>query len=217
MAIFNITKKSSTVWQHGDDEKIILSDGYFRIFTQQGTGDEIFELTEIAGSDNVDEKVSDIRVIDETVGGSPESFTSGILLSNRLAVLEYPFFKVALGGNGAIDFNFACSDETSDLATGTVFEFILLDPIPSVQRVDFSVTTAPTGSTIILDVKKNGTTIYSTKPTIDATEFSTLTASTDQVLSGLINFIAGDKLEVVIDQVGSTIAGIGLKARLQSI
>lgn len=109
--------------------------------------------------------------------------------------------------------DFACSNETSNLLVGTGFTMVMMRALPVVTKVDFSVTTAPTGSTIILNVKKNGTTIYSTKPTIDATEFSTLTG-TAQVLSGATAYAVGDILSVEIDQVGSTVAGAGLKAMI---
>lgn len=111
--------------------------------------------------------------------------------------------------------SFACSDETSSLETGTVYSERLLKPLPNCSKFDFAVVTAPTGSTIIIDVKKNGTTVFSTKATIDATEFSTLTAATPQVISGgQVSFVAGDLLEVVIDQVGSTVKGANLKAQI---
>jgi hypothetical protein len=57
-------------------------------------------------------------------------------------------------------------------------------------------------------VKKNGTTIYSKKPTIDASETSTGTAATPAVLS-TTSLANGDIVTIHIDQVGSTIKGQG--------
>ena len=111
--------------------------------------------------------------------------------------------------------DFACSDEDSDLAVGTVFTMICNRDYRYISAVEFSVTTAPTGSTLAFDVRKNGTSIYTTPPTIDAGEKLTATASTQQLISGFNSLLAiGDELQVRITQVGSTVAGAGLKATM---
>lgn len=69
-----------------------------------------------------------------------------------------------------------------------------------------AVNTAPTGASLILDVNKNGTTVYSTqgnRPTIIASAFATAAETTPDVTAIAI----GDYLTVDVDQVGSTIAG----------
>lgn len=112
-------------------------------------------------------------------------------------------------------FDFACSDEDSDLAVGIVFTMICNRNYANISDVEFSVTTAPTGSNLELDVRKNGSTIYTTKPTIDAGEKLTATAATVQALNANnINLVTGDELQVRITQVGSTVAGKGLKATM---
>ncbi len=68
-----------------------------------------------------------------------------------------------------------------------------------------SLDTAPTGSTQIADVHKNGTTIFTTqanRPTIAISAFDSGLAVPDVTVMA-----AGDYLTVDIDQVGSTIAG----------
>lgn len=111
--------------------------------------------------------------------------------------------------------DFACSDEDTDLAIGRVFTMICNRDYPYISAVEFSVTTAPTGSTLAFDVRKNGTSIYTTPPTIDAGEKLTATASTQQLITGLnSNLAIGDELQVRITQVGSTVAGAGLKATM---
>jgi len=111
--------------------------------------------------------------------------------------------------------DFACSDEDSDLAVGTVFTMICNRDYRYISAVEFSVTTAPTGSTLAFDVRKNGTSIYTTPPTIDAGEKLTATATTQQLISGFNSLLAiGDELQVRITQVGSTVAGAGLKATM---
>lgn len=69
--------------------------------------------------------------------------------------------------------------------------------------------TAPTGASLIVDVNKNGSTIYTTqanRPTIAASSNSGGPGSTPDVTS----LAAGDYLTVDIDQVGSTVAGSDL-------
>lgn len=81
----------------------------------------------------------------------------------------------------------------------------------TLTAVRASVNTAPTGATIILDVNKNGNSVYATatKPTI-ALSGNTILAAPD-ANTGLI---VGDYITVDIDQVGSTIAGANLTVTL---
>lgn len=116
-----------------------------------------------------------------------------------------PFFEQGL----------ALGDLTTALtASGaTVVGYYTFNRSVTLSSILFSVLTAATGAALEFDAKKNGTTIYSTKPTIDAGEFSTLTASVPQVLS-TTTFAAGDVLTFFITQVGSTIAGAGPQAQM---
>jgi hypothetical protein len=77
-----------------------------------------------------------------------------------------------------------------------------------VRAVRATVGTAPTGSSIIVDVKKNGTTMYTTtgnRPTIAVS--TTTTAAT---LPDVTFLSPGDYMTVDIAQVGSTVAGADL-------
>jgi hypothetical protein len=67
---------------------------------------------------------------------------------------------------------------------------------------------APTGSAAEFNVTKNGSTIYSTRPTIDASETSTDTAVTPAVLSAT-SLANGDVVKILITQKGSSNAGKG--------
>jgi hypothetical protein len=67
---------------------------------------------------------------------------------------------------------------------------------------------APAGSSIILDVNKGGTTIFTTqgnRPTIAASA----TTATVAGLPEVVEFSAGDVFTVDVDQVGSGTAGTG--------
>jgi hypothetical protein len=111
--------------------------------------------------------------------------------------------------------DFACSDEDSDLAVGTVFTMICNRDYPYASAVEFSVTTAPTGANLEFDVRKNGTSVYTTRPSIDAGEKLTATATTQPLINGTnFSLAIGDEFQVRITQVGSTVAGAGLKATM---
>jgi hypothetical protein len=107
----------------------------------------------------------------------------------------------------------AASDETTAITTGTAKVTFRMPFAMTVTGVRASVTTAPTGSTIIIDINDSGTTILSTKLSIDATEKTSTTATSAAVLS---DTALGDDAEVTIDfdQVGATIAGAGVKVWL---
>ncbi len=69
--------------------------------------------------------------------------------------------------------------------------------------------TAPTGADLILDIEKNGTTIYTTKPEFAASS-QTLTAGTLKT-DGTEDFASGDRITFKITQVGSTEPGEGIR------
>jgi hypothetical protein len=77
----------------------------------------------------------------------------------------------------------------------------------SILLVRAVVGTAPTGASLIVDVHKNDTTIFTTqsnRPTITASSF------TDTSVPAVALWSAGEYLTVDIDQVGSTVAGSDL-------
>lgn len=78
----------------------------------------------------------------------------------------------------------------------------------TIQNVRAAVGTAPTGASVIVDVNKNGSTIFTTqgnRPTIPASA-NVSGKSVPDVLS----LVDGDYLTVDIDQIGATIAGSDL-------
>ena len=81
----------------------------------------------------------------------------------------------------------------------------------TISSVRASVGTAPTGAALIVDVNKNGTTIFTTqgnRPSIAASGF-TATGTPD-----VTSLTAGDYLTVDVDQVGSTIPGANLSVQV---
>ncbi len=107
-------------------------------------------------------------------------------------------------------FILAASDESTAITAGTSKVKFRMPYAFTVTAVRASVGTAPTGSTILIDINESGTTILSTKLMIDASEFTSTTAATAAVIS---DTSLADDAEITIDfdQVGSTIAGAGVK------
>ena len=105
----------------------------------------------------------------------------------------------------------ACSDESTNLTTGTAKVTFRAPFAMTITGVRASVNTAPVGSTIIVDINDGGTTIMSTnKLSIDASEKTSVTAAT---AAGITDSAIADDAEITIDidQIGSSTAGKGLK------
>jgi len=106
-----------------------------------------------------------------------------------------------------------CGDESAALAVATGVTTVRMPFDAVLTGVRASVTTAPTGANLIVDINQEGNSILSTKLSIDAGEKTSETAATAAVL--WTNFLGNDKeITVDVDQVGSTVAGTGLKIKL---
>lgn len=73
-----------------------------------------------------------------------------------------------------------------------------------------SVGTAPTGAAILVDVNKNGTTVYTTQANRPSIAIAANASAIPPVAPNVTALIAGDYLSVDVDQVGSTIPGSDL-------
>lgn len=97
---------------------------------------------------------------------------------------------------------------TGTIAVATGRSRIYLEGDYVIETVRAAVNTAPTGSAVVVDVNKNGTTIYTDqakRPTVAAGTNSA--TGNDPAVTALA---AGDYLTVDVDQVGSTVAGADL-------
>jgi hypothetical protein len=131
---------------------------------------------------------------------------------------------LALGDGVAIDgttiyaqdwFVIAASDEATDLTTGTNKVYFRMPYAATLLAVRATVNTAPTGSTLIVDINEAGTSLLSTKLSIDASEKTSTTAASAAVISD--SALADDaEITIDIDQIGSTVAGKGLKVYLKT-
>ena len=111
----------------------------------------------------------------------------------------------------------AVSDETTDLTTGTAKLTFRMPFAMTLNAgnagVRGSLSTAPVGSVLTVDINEGGTTILSTKLTIDATEKTSTTAATAVVVSD-VNLADDAEITIDIDGIGSSTAGAGLKVTL---
>ncbi len=105
------------------------------------------------------------------------------------------------------------SDETTDLTTGTAKITFRMPYAFKLIHVRASVATAPTGSTLIVDVNENGASILSTKLSINAGEKTSFTAASAVVISDS-DLTDDAEITIDIDQIGSSVAGKGLKVTL---
>ena len=111
----------------------------------------------------------------------------------------------------------ALSAGTGDLETGTAVVTTRAPyALALTQLPRISVSTAPVGSVLTVDINAGATspaTILSTKLTIDAGEKTSVTASTPAVLSST-TMADNDIITFDIDGVGSGTAGSGLQVTL---
>ena len=107
----------------------------------------------------------------------------------------------------------AASDETTALTTGTAKVTFRMPYAMTVTAVRASLSTAQaSGSIFTVDINEGGTTILSTKLTIDNTEKTSTTAATAPVISD--SALADDaEITIDIDQIGNGTAA-GLKVTI---
>lgn len=107
----------------------------------------------------------------------------------------------------------ACSDETTALTIGNAKITFRMPFAATLLSVRASVNTAPVGANLVVDINEAGTSVLSTKLSIDTTEKTSTTAATAAVISD--SSLADDaEITIDIDQVGSSTAGTGLKVGL---
>ena len=123
------------------------------------------------------------------------------------------FFDVAGGGGSPEAIQLAASDETTALTTGTAKVTFRMPFAMTLTAVRASLTTAQASGTIFtVDINEGGTSVLSTKLTIDNTELTSTTAATPAVISDTA--LADDaEITIDIDQIGDGTA-TGLKITL---
>jgi hypothetical protein len=104
-------------------------------------------------------------------------------------------------------------DESTALTTGTGEIKFRMPFAATLLAVRAAVNTAPTGSTLIVDINEAGVSVLGTKLSIDASELTSTTAASAATITD--SSLADDaEISIDIDQIGSTVAGAGLKVSL---
>jgi hypothetical protein len=147
--------------------------------------------------------------IQTQINGKQDTLTSGtnIKTINSTSILG--------SGNLATPFELvvAASDETTALTTGTAKITFRMPRAVTLTSVRASLTTAQaSGSIFTIDINESGTSILSTKLTIDNTEKTSTTAATPPVISD-VNLADDAEMTIDIDQIGNGTAK-GLKVIL---
>jgi hypothetical protein len=95
------------------------------------------------------------------------------------------------------------------LTTGTDKAPTIVAPCTlTIVKVKAVVKTAPTGAALIVDVNKNGTTIFTTQE--NRPQIAAGATSGDSGTPDVTSLVEGDKLTVDIDAIGSSVAGADL-------
>lgn len=150
-------------------------------------------LTYVTGTPNLWKNLS----LGTILGGTTSQYVRG---DGSLASLPF-------------ELSVACSDETTALTAGTNKITFRMPRAVTLTSVRASLTTAQTsGNIFTVDINEGGTSILSTKLTIDNTEKTSTTAATPPVISD--TSLADDaEITIDIDQIGDSTAK-GLKVTL---
>lgn len=121
--------------------------------------------------------------------------------------------RITAASHGSESLIIAVGDESSTISTGTAKVTFRMPYAFTVTAVRGSLTTAQaSGSIFTVDINEAGTTILSTKLTIDNTEKTSTTAATPPVISDAS--LADDaEMTIDVDQIGDGTA-VGLKVTL---
>ena len=137
--------------------------------------------------------------------------SSGIVTASSGIVTYYGDGSKLSGISKTAEIGLACSDETTSLTTGTAKVTFRMPYNMTLSEVRLNVNTAPTGSALVVNVLQGGSTVFSTKPQIDAGTKTSVGSGTTAVISD--SSLASDaEITIDIDQIGSgTEKGKGLK------
>ena len=124
--------------------------------------------------------------------------------TSGVALLNLPYDVSFLAG-------YDSDTEGEDVTARKYGEMLMARPGTFVGEAGY-IDTVCTGAALILDVEKNGTSIYSTKP-----QFADGVAN-NLITAGVITtttFVANDRITFKVTQIGSTIAGKGVRFMLK--
>jgi hypothetical protein len=106
---------------------------------------------------------------------------------------------------------------TGDVTTGTNYLPSFIVPFAcTISKAYLYARTAPTGAALIVDINKDGTSIWSATQA-NRVQLAATANTGDQTSFDTTSLVENSRLDVDIDQIGSTIAGsnITIELRLQ--
>ena len=106
---------------------------------------------------------------------------------------------------GGISKNVGIAFNLGLASVGTKQAQALIPTFLTISKVKIYADNAPTGSSLIVDVNKNGVTIFTTQA--NRPEIAIDGHADDSGTPDVVNLAADDRVSVDVDQVGSTIAG----------
>ena len=124
-----------------------------------------------------------------------------------LAKADNALLAYDIGFNGGYD----TAGVKADVVAQVYSNMILARDI-TIEGFEAYAETAPAGSSLIMDVLKNGSTIWTTKPEVDAAANAD---DTNHSLS-VTTADAGDRITFSVTQIGSSTAGQGVTATLKA-
>ena len=164
------------------------------------------------GSEVANIKDDDINIVDPSDVSKKVRIDAGGVTASNTRVINVPDYDIHANVFKEL-IMLAASDETTALTVGTGKVEFRMPFAFTLTRVKASATTAPVGSTLIVDINEAGTTILSTKLTLDAGEKTSDTAAAAVISDASL---ANDSIITIdVDQIGSSTAGAGLKVYLE--
>jgi hypothetical protein len=138
--------------------------------------------------------------------------SNNVIVQHRVTAdtLEY-LAETASGGAAAVVIQLACSDLTTDLATGTSKAYVRAPRAFTLSEIRASLLTASSSGNVAVDVNKNGTTLLYAPVIIDQGEKTSETSASTTIIED--DAIADDD-EITIDIVT---AGTGAKGLIVTL
>jgi hypothetical protein len=182
---------------------------YFELIVEDGISGTGVVQTVVGGTDitvNSTDPANPIVSYSGTGGtGVVETIAEGTRISVDSTDPANPIVSVV---GLPYEFGFAASDETTALVVGDGKVTTHIQVAFTLVTIWAGLTSVSSSGAVTIDIEKNGSTIFSTKITIDASEETSLTAATAAALTGTITFAKGDRVVVNVDGAGTGAAGL---------
>lgn len=155
-------------------------------FKKLNAGSNKITITDDTANNEVDINVAEANLVLSAIGGTLANgqITASNITQHIAGIKPTESMVIAIG------------DETTAITTGTAKVTFRMPYAFTLTSVRASLTTASTSGTPTFDINENGTSILSTKLTIDATEKTSTTAATAVVIS---DAALADDAEITID------------------